>query len=152
VTNEQTVRGRCLCGDIRYEYRGDPVETLHCHCESCRRHTSSPVATFVCVAKTSFCFLSGTPTVYASSPGVRRMHCARCGSPIAYESDRHEQIDLYAGTLDDPASVASSCHVHVAEQLPWFEMIDDLPRYERGRRGNTPVRHGPRTLSPNSIP
>jgi hypothetical protein len=145
--SEQTVRGRCLCGDIRYEYRGDPVATLHCHCESCRRHTSSPVATFVCVAKASFRFISGTPTVYASSPGVRRMHCGRCGSPIAYESDRHEQIDLYAGTLDDPGAVASTCHVHVAEQLPWFEMVDDLPRYERGRRGNTPVRYGPRVMN-----
>ena len=142
---EPTVRGRCLCGDIRYEYRGDPIVTLHCHCESCRRHTSSPVATFVCVAKSSFRLLRGTPTVYPSSPGVRRTHCARCGSPIAYESDRHpEQIDLYAGTLDDPAAVAPTCHVHAAEQLPWFEMPDALPRYERGRRGATPVRHGPR--------
>jgi hypothetical protein len=147
VANEQTVRGRCLCGDIRYEYGGDPVATLHCHCESCRRHTSAPVATFVCVAKASFCFLSGTPTVYASSPGVRRMHCGRCGSPMAYESDRHpDQIDLYAGSFDDPAAVASTSHVHVAEQLPWFEMVDDLPRYERGRRGATPVRYGPRAV------
>ncbi len=145
MTLEQTVRGRCLCGDVRYEYRGDPVATLHCHCESCRRHTSSPVATFVCVTKASFRLVSGEPTVYVSSPGVRRSHCGRCGAPIAYESDRHpEQIDLYAGTLDEPASVAPTCHVHVAEQLSWFDMTDTLPRYERGRRGATPVRHGPR--------
>ena len=69
---EQTVRGRCLCGDVRYEYRGEPVATLHCHCESCRRHTSSPVATFVCVSKASFRLLGGAPTVYVSSPGVHR--------------------------------------------------------------------------------
>lgn len=141
---EQTVRGRCLCGDIRYEYRGDPVATVHCHCESCRRHTSAPIATFVCVAKASFRFISGTPTVYVSSPGVRRSHCGRCGSPIAYESGRHpEQIHLYAGTLDDPAAAAPTFHVHVAEQLPWFDTLDDLPRYEGFRRGNTPVRYGP---------
>ena len=143
MTSEQTVRGRCLCGDIRYEYRGEPIVTLHCHCESCRRHTSAAVATFVCVAKASFHIFGGTPTVYVSSPGVRRSHCGRCGSSIAYESNRHPgQIDLYAGTLDDPAATAPTCHVHVAEQLPWFETVDDLPRYERGRRGNTPVRHG----------
>jgi hypothetical protein len=152
VTTEQTVRGRCLCGDIKYEYWGAPIITLHCHCESCRRHTSAPVTTFVCVAKASFRFAGGTPTIYASSPGVRRMHCARCGSPIAYESDRRpEQIDLYTGTLEDPAAAQPTCHVHVAEQLPWFEMVDALPRYERGRRGATPVRHGPRVI-PGSIP
>ena len=48
MADEDTpVTGRCLCGDIRYEYRGAPLKILHCHCESCRRHTSSPVATFV---------------------------------------------------------------------------------------------------------
>jgi len=142
---EQTVRGRCLCGDIRYEYRGDPIVTVHCHCESCRRHTSAPVATFVIVAKASFRLLSGAPTIYVSSPSVRRSHCGRCGSPIAYESDqRSEQIDLYALTLDDPAAAAPIFHVHAAEQLSWFEVADTLPRYERGRGGATPVRHGPR--------
>jgi hypothetical protein len=141
---EQAVRGRCLCGDIRYEYRGDPILTVHCHCESCRRHTSAPVATFVCVPRTSFRLISGTPTVYVSSPGARRSHCGRCGSPISYEGDRHpEQIELYIGTLEDPAAARPTCHIYTAEQLPWFEAADTLPRYEHGRRGATPVRHGP---------
>jgi len=146
MTTEPTVSGRCLCGDIRYEYRDEPSIVLHCHCESCRRHTSAPIATFVCVAKDRFRYANGTPAVYASSPGVRRTHCGRCGSPIAYESDRNPtQIDLYVGALSDPAAVQPTFHVHVAEQLPWLETADLLPRYERGQRGATPVRHGPRT-------
>ena len=60
------VTGRCLCGDIRYEYSGAPVKVLHCHCESCRRHTSSPVATFVCVNSDAFCFTKGAPAVFKS--------------------------------------------------------------------------------------
>ena len=143
------MRGRCLCGDIRYEYRGEPVATAHCHCESCRRHASSPITTFVVIAKDRFRYTRGTPVAYASSPGVSRTHCGRCGSPIAYESDRRpDEIDLYIGTLDEPAAAAPTCHVHVAEQLPWFETVDTLPRYERGRRGNTPVRYGPRSSLP----
>ena len=50
----EATKGRCLCGDIRYEYRGAPIETLHCHCESCRRHASSPFSTFVVVNKDTF--------------------------------------------------------------------------------------------------
>ena len=41
-----TTTGRCLCGAIQFEFAGEAVETTHCHCESCRRQTSSPVATF----------------------------------------------------------------------------------------------------------
>jgi hypothetical protein len=144
---DKPVTGRCLCGDIRYEYRGAPVKILHCHCESCRRHTSSPVATFVCVAGEGFRYTKGEPVTYLSSPGVRRTHCGRCGSPLTYESDRNaSQVDIFIGTLDDPASVAPAYHVHTAEQLPWFETADPLPRYARGKSGNEPVRHGPRTL------
>lgn len=145
-----SVTGRCLCGDIRYEFTGTPVKILHCHCEPCRRHTSSPVATFVCVTRESFRLLSGTPVAYASSPGVTRTHCGRCGSPISYTSDRNTQVDLYIGTLDDPATLVPTYHANVAEQLPWFETHDPLPRYARSRTGNTPVRTGPRSSHSSS--
>jgi hypothetical protein len=140
-----TTSGRCLCGSIQYEYEGEPVAVLHCHCESCRRQTSSPVATFVMVRREGLRFTRGTPKDYASSPGVRRSFCAACGSPIAYQTERRPDIvDLYAGTLSDPSRVVPTCHVHAEEQLTWFEIADELPRFARGRGEATPVRYGPR--------
>jgi len=144
---DKPVAGRCLCGDIRYEYRGAPLKILHCHCESCRRHASSAVTTFVCVAREGFRYTQGAPTAYASSPGVTRTHCGRCGSPMTYDSERNpQQVDLYIGTLDEPGAIAPAYHVHVEEQLPWFEVADALPRYAQGKSGHEPVRRGPRAL------
>jgi len=77
---------------------------------------------------------------------VTRTHCGRCGSPISYTSVRNTQVDLYIGTLDDPASLVPEYHAHVAEQLPWFETHDALPRYARGKKDNAPVRTGPREI------
>jgi hypothetical protein len=143
-----TTTGRCLCGAIQYEFAGDPLVAVHCHCESCRRQTSSPVATFVMVRRTTLHFTRGLPKEYASSSGVRRSFCADCGSPIAYQTDRRPDIvDLFAGTLTDPAAVAATCHVHAEEQLAWFEMLDDLPRYARSHPDATPLRYGARTPS-----
>ena len=140
MTNSlQTVptKGRCLCGDIRYEYRGTPIETLHCHCESCRRHASSPFSTFVVVDKGSFKYTQGSPVAYASSPGVERTHCGRCGSPIAYENK--QEFALYACTLDDPTALTPEFHCFTAEQVPWLEITDDLPRYAYSSHNATPV-------------
>ena len=53
-------------------------------------------------------------------------------------------MNLFAGTLTDPAHLSPSLHTHADEQLPWFEMLDDLPRYAQGSRGQTPMRYGPR--------
>jgi hypothetical protein len=140
-----TTIGHCLCGAIQYEYEGDALETLHCHCESCRRQTSSPVATFVMVPSSALRFTRGQPKEYASSPGVRRSFCPECGSPIAYQTDRRpDVVDLFAGSLSDPASVVPSGHVHAEEELAWFDVLDDLPRYAQSHRGVTPMRYGPR--------
>jgi len=137
--------GRCLCGAIQYEYAGQPTLVAHCHCESCRRQTSSPMTTFVLVPKAALQFTRGEVKEFASSPGVWRSFCARCGSPIYYRTDRRpDVIDLYAGTLSDPSALAPQCHVHAEEQLPWFEVLDDLPRYLGATRADAPTRHGPR--------
>jgi hypothetical protein len=144
VSRQTVTTGRCLCGGIRYEFVGAPDRRFHCHCDSCRRHVSSAVATFVCVMRDAFRFTLGVPQVYESSPGVRRSFCPQCGSPIAYEADRiPNEVHLYHGTLTDPGAVLPTAHVHVAEQLAWFEVLDELPRYAEGMRGVSPIGHGP---------
>jgi hypothetical protein len=144
VSEPPVTTGRCLCGDIEYAFTGAPDRVFHCHCDTCRRHVSSSVSTFVCVLRHAFQFTKGQPRVYTSSPGVRRSFCARCGSPIAYEADRiPDEVHLYHGTLSDPATVQPTAHVYIAEQVGWFEVQDDLPRYAAGMRGATPIRHGP---------
>ena len=140
------VEGRCLCGSIAFRYYGTPNWTLHCHCESCRRATSSPMTTWISVPRSSFCFTKGSPQYFNSSPGVKRGFCQNCGSPLTYESERvPEEVHLYAASLLDPRQVSPSRHVFAAEQLPWLEILDDLPRYATTSRGGAvPVRTGPR--------
>jgi hypothetical protein len=55
------------------------------------------------------------------------------------------EIHIYAVSLLDANDASPSCHVFVDEQLPWFEALDDLPRFATtGRAGARPVRIGPR--------
>jgi hypothetical protein len=137
----EVTKGRCLCGDIRFEYRGTPIRIIHCHCESCRRHTSSPVQTWIILDKGSFRFTPGAPVGYMSSPDVERTHCGRCGSPLT--CDGRGEFGLLACALDDPAHIVPRYHAMYAERLPWIEVLDDLPRYAHGSRGATPVSYGP---------
>lgn len=138
--------GHCLCRACRFSYEGAPLWVGHCHCESCRRQTSSAFATFVGLASSQLRHEGVTPAIYESSSGVHRSFCPRCGSPIAYSSERHfpGEVHIYLGTLVDPGSVTPSFHVHTAEQVPWFEVLDDLPRFHGSGRGQKPVRRGPR--------
>lgn len=129
-------RGRCLCRRVTYEYSGPENWRGHCHCESCRRNTSSPFTTFFGVPNEAYRFTGDKPSVYESSPGVRRLFCGTCGSPMAYDSDRFpDEIHFYAATLEDSSGFKPSFHVYCTEQVPWVELADDLPKYQRSSKG-----------------
>jgi hypothetical protein len=140
------VKGYCLCRAVAFEYAAAPNWTLHCHCESCRRATSSPVTTWISVPRAAFRFTRGEPRYFCSSQGVRRGFCADCGSQLTYENTHiPDEVHLYAASLADPSLVIPTRHVFVNEQLPWFEVADELPRFATtSRDGAKPVGFGPR--------
>jgi len=139
------VEGRCLCGSVVFRYDATPNWTLHCHCESCRRATSSPMTTWVSVPRGAFVVVKGAPRYYRSSPGVKRGFCGNCGSPLTYENESiPDEVHLYAASLSDQGSVVPTGHVHVSAQLSWFEVLDELPRYANDYGpGVAPIRVGP---------
>ena len=135
-----------MCGDVRYEITGPMFDVVHCHCESCRRAVSSPVATYIGVGLDQFRYLKGEPTYYQSSPGVKRYFCAVCGSPIAFVGARWPgEVHLFHGTLSDPTQWPPTGHAYVDEQVPWCEVFDHLPRFAAtAGKGAKPLRNGPR--------
>ncbi len=123
--------GRCLCGAVRYRFSGEILWRAHCHCESCRRNTGSPVTTFFAVRKQGFAFEGDEPAAYASSPGVVRRFCRTCGTPMSYEySAKPDEIHLYAVSLDNSASFAPERHDFWNERVPWLTVSDDLQKHE----------------------
>lgn len=129
-------RGRCLCGRVTFEYDGPENWRGHCHCESCRRNTSSAFTTFMGVPRAASRFTGAEPSVYASSPGVRRLFCANCGTPMAYETDRlPDEIHFYAASLENPEAFQPDFHVHFAERLTWADINDGLPRHDHSGEG-----------------
>jgi hypothetical protein len=100
-----TLEGGCLCGTVRYRVEGAPKWAAHCHCRDCRRATGAPFVTYAGYPTAKVTWLGEKPVAFASSPGVTRRFCGRCGSPLAYEG-----------------------HVYTAYQIPWVKLADGLPR------------------------
>lgn len=127
------VTGRCHCGAIAYEIRGEVKHTSLCHCGDCRRASGAPAVGWVAVEHAQFRLLQGKPTIHESSPGVERGFCGRCGSGLTYTNEAviPGLIDIQIATLDDPAAMPPQVQIQMAERLPWMQGLDDLPAFPR---------------------
>lgn len=135
--SEITATGHCYCGAVTFEVSGSPIWVSHCHCESCRRHCSSVVATFVGYSPEQVSFTASQPASYSSEDGVKRSFCGKCGSPVSYESNRwRDQLHLYLGIFDEPNNIRPQDHVFCEEKIGWLNIEDDLPRCQ-GSSGET---------------
>lgn len=128
----ESKKGRCRCGQVTFEFSGALLWCGHCHCDSCRRATASPFTTWIGVRRADCKFTNVAPSVYVSSPGVRRSFCRNCGSPVSFESERWpDEMHLYAALREHPEGARPQFHVHVAEKLPWIALADGLPQHQR---------------------
>ncbi|NBE06865.1 GFA family protein [Paragemmobacter ruber] len=124
------ITGRCLCGAITYRADATPLWQMHCHCESCRRATGAAFASFFGVADGNWHWTGAAPAIFRSSPDVERLFCPTCGTPMAYRATRFPgETHFHAGTLDRPETFRPTAHVHCAEQQPWSDINDGLPRH-----------------------
>jgi hypothetical protein len=139
-------RGHCQCRAIAYEFEGAPKWVMHCHCASCRRAVASAVATYLGVSLEQFRYLKGQPASYASSAGVLRSFCPTCGTPLTYTGANWPgEVHLLHGSLADPGQWPPTGHAYVGEQVAWFEVSDQLPRYlTTAGKGAKPICSGPR--------
>ena len=128
--DEAPRRGRCRCGDVRFQVTGQPYLVEYCHCRSCRHTVGAPLMAWAGFKRDAFALTGGRPRAYQSSPGVVRSFCGRCGSSLTLADERFpEEIYLALAAFDDTEAPPPEIHIWRSERLPWLETTDDLPRY-----------------------
>lgn len=125
-------RGGCLCGDVRYRIRGEPLGREICHCRTCRLAAGAPAVAWVVVGRDDFVIEQGKPVAFRSSPGVERTFCGRCGTSLTYRRDSNPQsIDIQTATLDSPDAFAPTREIWLEHRLTWMVSNPRLEHYLR---------------------
>jgi hypothetical protein len=146
MSEDTKLVGGCMCGAVRYETRGESFGINHCHCESCRKHNGAAVVTLAGYKADQVTFSGDERSVYESSPGVGRGFCGKCGTPLTWEGDGDELgpiFEFHLSTFDNPEVVVPTGHSFYSERIPWFDIADNLPRYEGFADDSAQLRHGP---------
>lgn len=128
--------GRCLCGAVRYEVRGDLRDVLICHCEECRRwhgHFSASTAArredLVLVEQRGLRWIDSP----SSDARARRGFCGECGSSLFWDAPGRPTVSIAAGTLelDGHTDLRVAAHWYVSQAGDYYELpADGLPRHQ----------------------
>jgi hypothetical protein len=122
--------GGCACGAIRYQVRGQPTNSMLCHCRTCMRAAGAPMVAWLTVTVEQFSFVRGTPAKYRSSAPVVRTFCSSCGTPLTYiHISQPTEVDVTICSLDDPDVFPPTHHSWVSHSPRWLHCNDSLPAH-----------------------
>lgn len=113
----ETVRtGGCLCGAVRYQVRGEPLETGLCHCADCRRESGSAFLYYADWPREAFSVTGD----YGTYDG--RSFCLTCGGRLFHVSDDHAEICL--GSLDQaPTGITPAREGWIKRRELWLTAV-----------------------------
>jgi hypothetical protein len=135
MTDASTIlTGGCLCGALRYEARGEPVNAGYCCCGDCRKASGSGFIPFMGFASADLTVTGEARQV--RSPAARggesvRNFCPACGGlvfgGVIGESESHT---VYAGSLDDPTAFKPTMAIFNRQRPVWAILPEGLTVFE----------------------
>ena len=126
-----TYSGGCLCGGFKYIYTGEIFQPLNCHCNKCQKATGAALYTLVFIPRSRVTITeAATDTFYASSEGIQRHFCNRCGTSLYDEvTILPDMIFISASTLDEYPETSIASESFVNYKAPWHTLYDGVPSY-----------------------
>jgi len=124
--------GKCLCGGVVIQVKGEISDIIHCHCSLCRKNSGTAYATNGFVYSEDFVIEKGKGllSTFSFKPGRTRHFCKNCGSPV-YSSNAQDKsrIRVRLGIFDSDLIERPMSHNFIDSKANWENLDADLPRY-----------------------
>lgn len=122
------LRGRCFCGDVKFEVDVRPDRIRFCHCESCKKLSGGGGTANIRAASSAIRILEGEALVrtYQPAEGSSKTFCSACGSNLFGGGwPDSEYCSVRVTTLDEPVGDLPGVHIYVRSVAPWETLPDD---------------------------
>lgn len=126
------IKGSCLCGKVKFQITGEPFSLSYCHCSRCRK--AAGVFSAVLIGKSDDLeVIEGQDEIAKFTPETEakfeRCFCKTCGTSLGDMASGDVYV-VAASALDDDPKIRPSLHIHTASKPEWYEIADDLKKYE----------------------
>lgn len=118
-------QGGCLCGNIRFEIKGEAKRPHTCSCKMCQRQSGSLTQVWVEFdqADVSWCGPGGKPKTWRSSDYSSRSFCDVCGSTLGAIDD-DPVVALTLGVFDSASKkeLIPQSHSYISGRPKWWKI------------------------------
>src|ERR1043166_4610752 len=127
------ITGGCLCGALRYEAHSAPQFSGYCFCGDCRKASGSAFIGFMGFAPEQI-KVTGETRRHASPAFngniATRNFCAVCGSLVFGGGHDLGSVNVYAGSLDDPARFKPRIAIFTRDKPHWASVPEGVKQFE----------------------
>lgn len=123
----QSTTGGCLCGNLRFEAKGQPYRVGLCHCLDCRKNHGA-------LFHGSAIFPLDAVTVTGEARDYQgRFFCPTCGSPVY--GIFGDEIGVNLGAFDAPDQFQPTYELWTIRRESWLPAFPLVRHYAHNREG-----------------
>jgi hypothetical protein len=130
---QESVKGSCLCGSIKFEIKGPLSAFRYCYCSRCRKASGAAHAANIVVPHGQLTWLAGEELVTKFHlPGAQRFavwFCPKCGTRAPHKIKTQENYLVPAGLLDDEPPGKPEHSIFCGSRPGWYTEPQELPKF-----------------------
>jgi hypothetical protein len=128
-----TYHGRCQCGAVCGEIRGEPMAVRQCWCRQCQQLAGGG-PTHNAMFRTDDVALSGELSTFAymaaSGNTITQSYCGACGTPVMAQSSARPQFrTIRLGFLEAENSLRPQMAIWTEEAPCWAQIDPEIRQY-----------------------
>ncbi len=122
-----SLKGQCLCGDIKFRLDGPIIRSAACHCKQCQRWAGNywPSAS---VSQDHLVLVTGSESLawYESSDKAERGFCIICGSSLFWRllDNKENWVAVALGAFNTPNELNEGKHIHTDSAGDYYNQIN----------------------------
>jgi hypothetical protein len=121
------VKGKCLCGAVRYAAEIAEPKVEACHCTMCRSWASGAYLSVAYDGDVEFSG-NGNIGVYRASQWGERAFCKVCGSSLYWRLQGSDHYAFSAGTIEDQSMLDFTKQIFIDEKPPYYDFANETAR------------------------
>ena len=130
MKNNEKLKGRCICGQVKYHITEKPLFTQACHCKDCKVLTGSSYVVNSSVLENTLIVegeVSSTELKAGSGASYKTYFCTKCGTYVYADYDSAVgRLTVRTKTLDNSEKFPPQVHIFTKDKDPWLNLSEDV--------------------------